>query len=277
MADKPIPEFLRKEGDSVLFNNKEGEFVFFVPEVFFDSGKVASILGSKVRLFGILNYAIYDKNGKAKKLVPFTYPTVFETEPYSIDKVKGINLNKLLVEASVDDYEDYDEEYDPINDQEADPDLNLDDLENTDYRLLRYKYGNKIVVSTKTPQSNDNIEYFFNLFFLTAKFPTSLPYNTLHEYFIENAHLNDFDYSLNMQNFGIAVSEICRDKKDPSRPFRLSKPTNMTDYMPMSIKMTPKYVSAYTSITSENFDTSVMGAVLSDNKTPTPLEKVIMM
>ena len=80
-----------------------------------------------------------------------------------------------------------------------------------------------------------------------------------------------------MQNLGISVSEICRAKNDITKPFRLTKPTDMHAYRPISIKLSPKFVSSYSSITSENFDQSLMGAMLSDNKTPTPLEKVIMM
>jgi hypothetical protein len=81
-----------------------------------------------------------------------------------------------------------------------------------------------------------------------------------------------------MQNFGITVSEIARDAKDITRPFRLAKSNDMHAYTPMSIKLSPKFVSPYSSITSENFDQSVMGAMLTNgNQPPTPLEKVLMM
>lgn len=275
MADS-LPAFLKKDGDSLLFALDEGEFVFYVPEVFFDSSKIASVLGNKVQMFGLCNYAIFNKNGKAKAIYPFTFPTIFLTEPYRIDKVKGLNISKALQEAYSED-DDFDANLDINPDQQADPDMIVDDDDSRDYRLLRYKKGDKIVVNTRVPQSLDNVEYFFNLIFLTAKFPTTIPYDKLHELFIENGDLNNFSYGLNMQNIGISVTEICRSKKDPSKPFRLSHSNNMHDYTPMSIKLTPKFVSPYSSITSENFDQSLMGAILTDSKTPTPLEKVVMM
>lgn len=273
MAQEKLPNFLKRDGKSLLFNLDEGEFVFFVPEVFFDSDKIAIIKGTQVSLMGILNYAIFDKNGKSKGLKPFTFPTIFECEPYAIQKVKGFNVMKYMKEATED--EDIDEEDIPNN--PVDPDEDISDEDVADYRLLRFKKGDKIVVSTAVPKSNNNIEYFFNLFLLTAKIPTTIPYDKLHEYFLENADLNGFNYNLNIQMFGITVSEVARCKNDISKPFRLSNSTDMHSYKPVSIKLTPKFVSPYVSIGSENFDQSLMGAILTDNKHDSPLEKVLMM
>ena len=43
-----VPSFLRKEGDSLIFD-KPGEFIFYVPEVYFDRGD-ALIVGEMVRI-----------------------------------------------------------------------------------------------------------------------------------------------------------------------------------------------------------------------------------
>jgi hypothetical protein len=93
--------------------------------------------------------------------------------------------------------------------------------------------------------------------------------------------LNGSSYELNMQLFGIMVSESCRDPKDLTKPFRLSKSNNMTDYAQVSIKSLPNYQSPYVAITSENFDESLMASVLLSDKNEsdlptTPLEKVLM-
>lgn len=269
-----LPAFLKKDGNSLVFALPEGEFVFYVPEVFFDSDKIASVLGNQVRMIGLCNYAIFNKSGHAKAIYPFSFPTVFYTEPYRIDKVKGISLATALKESYSD--EDLAEDV-GIDDQEADPDLYMGSEDAMDYRLLRYKQGDKIVVDINVPKSIDNVEYFFNLMFLTAKFPNTLSYDKLQDLFIENADLNNFSYDLNMQMFGIAVSEICRSKNDITKPFRLSQHKDMHDYRPISIKLSPKFVSSYSSITSENFDQSLIGAMISHTDTPTPLEKVLMM
>jgi hypothetical protein len=56
----------------------------------------------------------------------------------------------------------------------------------------------------------------------------------------------------------------------------------MYAYKPISIKMTPKYISPYTAIISEGFDEGIMAAnILSDKSDKellnSPLEKIIMM
>ena len=268
-----IPAFLKRNGESLEFALDDSEFVFFVPEVFFDSDKIAVIVGNQVSLLGICNYTIIDKNGKNNGLHPFTFPTIFTCEPYQIDKKKGLQLNKSLMEAFEDDDDDESESYI----KEADPDLVDDSEESADYRLLRFRKGDKIIVSTHVPQNINNVEIFFNLFLLTAKIPTTIPYDKLHKYFLENAKLNNFNYGLNMQIFGILVSEIARCKNDISKPFRYSAMKNMHDYKPVSIKLTPKFVSPFVSITSENFDQSLMGAITTENHKSSPLERVLMM
>lgn len=268
-----LPAFLKRNGESLEFALDDSEFIFFVPEVFFDSDKIASIIGNQVSMIGICNYTIVDKNGKNNGLHPFTFPTIFTCMPYQIDKKTGIQLNKLIKESANEDEEETSSQYIP----QADPDLVDDDEETADYRLLRFKKGDKIVVSTHVPQNIDNVEIFFKLFLLTAKIPTTIPYDKMHEYFIENAKLNAFNYGLNMQIFGILVSEIARCKNDISKPFRFSNMNDMHNYRPISIKLTPKFVSPFVSITSENFDQSLMGAITTENHKTTPLEKVVMM
>ena len=270
-----LPAFLRRNGESLEFALDDSEFLFIVPEVFFDSDKIATIIGNQVSMIGICNYTIIDKNGKSNGLHPFTFPTIFSCMPYQIDKKNGINLSNILKEESAANAEDYDElEY---YDRQADPDLVDEDEETADYRILRFKKGDKIVVSTHVPQNIDNVEIFFNLFLLTAKIPSTIPYDKMHEYFIENAKLNAFSYGLNMQIFGILVSEIARCKNDISKPFRFSNMNDMHNYRPISIKLSPKFVSPFASITSENFDQSLMGAVTTENHRTSPLEKVLMM
>ena len=55
-----LPAFLKRNGESLEFALDDSEFVFFVPEVFFDSYKIANIIGSQVSLMGICNYTIID-------------------------------------------------------------------------------------------------------------------------------------------------------------------------------------------------------------------------
>ena len=74
----PVPEFLKQEGDSLIFKD-EGELVFYIPEDYFradGSIKYAEVAGDYVNSIGFFNYEVFDKNGKSKyglKLFYFQY------------------------------------------------------------------------------------------------------------------------------------------------------------------------------------------------------------
>lgn len=239
--EEKLPAFLRRNGDSLLFNG-EGEFIFYVPEDYFSSN-IAIVYGAYISMLGICNYTIINKSGKDNGMHPFRFPTIFLCKPYTTEKIKNFKILKT-----------------------SDP---------SDYRLLKFKNGDEIVTSTKVPQIIDNVETFFNMFFVSGKIPNTIPYNVIHEYIKENMNLNGSDYGVNNQLFGLLISELCRDPKDLSRPFRLTNMEDMNAYKPISIKKIPDYVSPYVAITSENFDESLMAAILSEEDKYSPLEKVL--
>jgi hypothetical protein len=112
------------------------------------------------------------------------------------------------------------------------------------------------------------------------KMPPTIPYDKFQDYFVENMALNGKGYGLNMQMFGLMISELCRDPDDLSKPFRLSNKIDkgMTGYRQISIINVPKFISPYVSLTSQNWDESLMAAVemsASGNNTETPLERVV--
>lgn len=246
-----VPNFLKLEGEALIFNEEDKEFVFYVPENFFDStskNAIAEMNGQYVSMIGLCNWAIIDSKGKRGELMPFEFPTMMLCKPYVVEKVKGLAL-------------DYDKEP-------------------KDYRLLRFKKGDEVVSQVHVPQIMDNVELFYKLAVITAKIPTTIPYDKGWEIFLENMELNGSSYGLNAQLFGVLWSGLCRDPKDISRPFRFTDMKDMHAYKPISIKLLPNYISPYTSIISENFDESLMSAILMKDKEdlPTsPLEKVVMM
>ena len=118
------------------------------------------------------------------------------------------------------------------------------------------------------------------IFVKTGKVPRNIPYDTLHEYYLENMALNGGDYGISAQEFGVLVSELCRDPSNESRPYRLSKNmnANKTNYIPISIKELSKIVSPFTSIATENWDEAVVNAGLIEDKDIkyTPMERIMM-
>lgn len=248
-----VPNFLKLDGEALLFNLDDQELIFYVPEVYFDAttkNPIAQISGDQVSMIGLCNYAFVDKNGKRGPIKLFSFPTMMLCKPYTIDKEKALQLDK---------------NYDPM-----------------DYRLLRFKKGDEVVSQVRVPKIIDNAELLLKMMVITAKLPNSIPYDKIWELFYENAKLNGFSYNLSVQIFWILIGTLCRDPKDLSKPFRLTSMDNMNDYKLVSTKLVAKYISPYTAITSENFDDGVRAAVLMndmpEDKIPySPLEKIITM
>lgn len=237
-----IPKFLKKDGDSLLFN-QEGELVFYIPEMYFER-KYAVISGEYVNLLGVLNYAIFDDKGKHSGLKPFRFPTIFLCKPSSMEKVKNVKLTEYV--------------------------------EAQDYRLLKFRKGDQVVVSVKVPEMVANAEEFYKIF-ISGKLPTTIRYDELQDYFLENIRLNGADYGISIQLFGMLIGEMCRDPKDRTKLFRHTKMNNMCAYQTINIREVPKYVSPFTSITSENWDESVVNSMLIKDARYSPLEKLFTM
>ena len=241
MPSYKVPHFLKRDGDALLFN-QDGQFVFYVPEVYFDRGD-AIIKGEYINLLGILDYTIYNPDGSNIGLKRFYFPTVFLCKPSRIDKAKNLRLTNAV--------------------------------EPSDYRLLIFEKGDAVVTSVKVPQNITQVEDFYRIF-LTGKLPTTIPYDKLHEYFIDAMALNGSSYNMSLQMFGIVVSEMCRNKKDLTQAFRHTTIKDMMGYKAISIQDLPRYISPNAAISSNNWDLAVTAAVLSKNTTNSPMEKLIM-
>lgn len=246
-----VPYFLKLEGDSLLFNLDDSEFIFYINEEFFNDttkSPIAQEYGEYVTFLGLCNWAIVDKNGKVSEPKLFNFPTMIICKPYTIEKVKGLKISA--------------------------------DLEPSDYRLLRFAKGDEVISQTRVPQLLDNVELFYKLFTISAKIPSGIPYSEGWKLFLTNMQYNGSSYKLSAQLFGILWSAICRDPKDITKSYRYTDCKEL-GYKPISIKLIPKFISPYSSIVSENWDESLMSAImLSDKKDDdivgSPLEKIIM-
>jgi hypothetical protein len=238
--------FYRKENESVVFNGK-GYMIFYVPEDYFESD-CAIITGNYINLLGVFNYAIFDDNDKpVGRLKMFNFPSAFLSQPSEVTKQKDIKLTQ--------------------------------NSDKQDYRLLKFKDGDKIIVQDKVPQDIENVEDFFKIFIITGKSPDTISYLDAYKPFLDSIAINGNSYNVSNQLFGILISEIYRDKEDKSKPFRLSKAKkdkDWTNYSIVSIKEVPNYSSPYIRITAENFDDSIIQAsMMKDNKIKSsPLEKI---
>lgn len=238
-----VPKFLRRDGDSLLFN-EEGQFIFYVPEAYFDKGRNDAVVnGEFVQLLGILDYAIVNASGRTSEPKRFFFPTVFLCKPSRIEKQKGVKLKP--------------------------------GTEPQDYRLLIFNKDDSVVYNVKVPQDIINVESFYRIF-LYAKLPTTIPYGKMQDYFTESIALNGSAYSMTIQMFGFVIGEICRDKHNLNKAFRLTNFTDETSYKALGIREVPKYVSPNSSIGSENWDNAVVGAVMHPTDVNSPMEKLLM-
>lgn len=248
-----LPNFLTLKGRSLVFNKDNSTFVFYVPANYFKNTSkvpIAEYVGQYVSMIGLCNYAIIDKNGRRGEIKAFNFPTMMLCKPGEVDETSGKNLS-------------------------------LDNTEPSDYILLKFKKGDEVVSDIRVPQDISNVEMFFKMMIITAKIPTTIPYDKLWELFYESAKLNGLNYGLNIQLICLLISRICRDPNDVSKMFCNTDMKDMKKYTEISIKAVPKYISPYQAITSENFDEAVRASVLMKDEvdsTPiSPLEKIVTM
>ena len=159
--------------------------------------------------------------------------------------------------------------------------LSLNGLDPIDYRVLHFVKGDEAISDLNVPQIIDNVENLFRMMVVVEnKMPPTIPYSKGHEYFPENMELNAKGYGLNMQLFGLFWSELCRDPGNLYSPFRLCAKSKDSDfgYKHIAVTQAPKFVSPYTSLTSQNWDEALMAAVDMSEKgihNYTPLERVV--
>ena len=247
----PIPSFLKKKGNSVLFD-QDGEFLFYVPDCYFTDTKLplAQINGQYLNMVGICDWALVSPTGKEKKKKRFYLPTLFTCKPDRIEKVNNFSIN--------------------------------DKFKKMDYRIIHFKSGDEIISNVALPQDVANAELVFKTFFINSgKIPPTIPYDKIQDYIVDSLRLNGNDYGIGKQLFGVPISEIARSERDLSVPFRYTNMKDQYSYQQIGMGSVSKYVSPFVAFTGENYDESLMASIiLSKEKEQedegSPLEKVLM-
>ena len=247
-----IPKFLKRDGRSLVFDQDNATFVFYVPTNYFNNTSkvtIAEYYGEYVTSIGLMNWAIISDTGKRSEIKPFVFPTMFMCKPGEIDTESGKNLQ-------------------------------LDNNQASDYVLLKFRKGDEVISDVRVPQDVTNAEIVFKMFIITGKIPTTIPVDKLWEIFYESADLNGFSFNLNIQLFWLLLGVITRDPDNLARRFSDTDMKDKNNYSFIDIRTAPKYVSPYTALTSENFDEAIRAASLIEDpeKTPeSPLEKILTM
>ena len=236
-----LPSYFKRI-DNTLYYSGDGELIYYVPEKYFELN-VATINGEYVETIGIFCYCNFSKNGHSSGIKHFKCPTVMKCKPSYIEKVNNFQLEGTKEPGT--------------------------------YRLLKFEDGDELICEISVPKDVLNVEKFINLL-IRGNLPDYIPYNQLHEYIILNAEMNEFNYQVSNQVLGLVVSELCRSQEDVTLPFRCGDTSDMVNYKKIPITKVPKYTSPYTSITSENPDEAIAGALINTGTGQSPLEKVMM-
>ena len=234
-----------KEDNHVLYFNAESpaECIYYIPQQYFDS-KRAEIIGEYVNTMGVFEYVYVDISGKAHDAKPFKCPTMIKCKPSKIERVNNFHL---------------------LNTQGPD-----------DYRVLRFSKDSELISELNIPKNVTNVESFVKLV-IGGHLPNYIPYDEILDYLLLNSEMNGFNYKITNQILALLVSELYRDKNDPSKPFRLSKSEDRRAYTAMPITQIPRLVSVYTSLTGEYPAQAIAAAITNKGDTPhSPLEKIIM-
>lgn len=237
-----VPPFCALKGESVVFN-QDGVFKFFVPEKMFEN-KLCVLEGELANLFGLIGYAVYDKNGKVTKTyTQFNYPASFHSKPDSIEIAKNLKLTK--------------------NSKEQ------------DYRILLYHKDAPIVLNYWLAESNADLALFYKAL-QYGSIPNEIPYNELQNYFLDNITITGAGYDVGLQVIGLVISELCRSQDHIEVPFRLSKEKDYTKYQSVNIREIPRVSSPFAAITSEMWDDAVINAITVKSNKKSPMEKIMM-
>lgn len=240
-----IPNGITKKGESVYWTG-EGEFLLYIPEFFFNMN-FASTEGEYVSTLGVLTYNIADKNGKTGPMKNFYFPSLFTTKPGYIEKRK---------------------------------DFDITDSYKADCRILHYANNgmDQVIASTKVVKNVDNVDNMFRLMVKTGKTPNTVRYDEMQQYIMDSAKINGVSFNFTIGLYGIIFGDLCKDPNDLSKLFRNTNlpEKNMCGYKEISVVDAPKYVSPYASITSENFDEGVIGALNTEGIEASTFEKVFI-
>lgn len=235
-----FPSFTKVVNDSLIYND-DGVFCFYIPKIYFDRNNVVQE-GDIVSMFGIVDWTII-KDGKNNGLHRFNLPAPFQTRPTRQTPIKNV---KLIAES-----------------------------EPADYIMFEYEKGAPIFTNINITQDVTNIEEFFKIL-KSGRLPCTLPYDKFHEYMMDAFIYAGTKYSLHSQLLGIIAGRYFRSQKDLRKAFRDTDMSKMTEYQIINIADLPKYISPYSSITSENWESALVGAMTNQDGTKSPLEKMLM-
>lgn len=247
MADK-FDTFFSTDKDKVIFRGNYMEV--YIPKYYFDS-KVSSFMGQRIETFGVFNFKIFSSEEK-KEVVPvhtFKFPSGIVTTPSNIE------YGDLIL---------------------------IPGTPKVSYAILKYFKNDVFIDNIWVAKKPPNINLFINLLH-GGKLPTTLSYKDILKMEMDAQTVNGASLDVPSTVMELIISEIYRDKNNPSKPFRFkagsSATASMVDYKMVNLKSIANFNSTFTALTFEDIDFAITASV---NKTRedrpeavSPIEKTI--
>ncbi len=248
-------EFIEKDGNIIVNVPYMEAYIPF--DLFSDAefkSAIAYEFNDYICMIGIFNMRCFESeeevNREATKLRTFTYPNMINTYPDSHSKEK---LSLIPGE------------------------------EIQEYMVLRYYKGN-IMMEADIKQDSINCEKFIELL-NKGKIPSTVPYDDILMLWLKNLQINGVDAGVPALILQVIISELCRDKNDPSKQFRKIVGKNPdiphTNYYPANTNIVSAYSSVFAGLTfekvAEKLTTSINMTIEGKEQIKSPIEQVLSM
>jgi hypothetical protein len=153
-----------------------------------------------------------------------------------------------------------------------------------DYDVFVLTNGDAFLYDTNHKESVDDIVFFIQKLVEGAKLPPTIQYDEIMSVYLKALEVTKINSKLGVNSVSIEfiMSELYRDKKNLSKPFRLSyngRSVGPYDYKMLRIVKVPEQNSVFTGITGEDTDQQLISAVLrtreGKQERPSPIEEII--
>jgi hypothetical protein len=153
-----------------------------------------------------------------------------------------------------------------------------------DYDVFVLTNGDAFIHDVNHKESIDDIIFFIQKLVEGAKLPPTLSYEELMSVYLKALEVTKINNKLgvNLVSIEFIMSELYRDRKNLSKPFRLSyngKSVGPYDYKMLRIVKVPEQNSVFTGITGEDTNQQLISAVLrtreGKDERPSPIEEII--
>jgi hypothetical protein len=152
------------------------------------------------------------------------------------------------------------------------------------YDVFELANGDAFIYDLNHKESIDDVIFFIQKLVEGAKLPPTIPYDEIMNVYLKALEVTKINTKLGVNSVTLEfiMSELYRDRRNLSNPFRLSyngKSVGPYDYKMLRITKVPEQNSVFTGITGEDTNQQLISAVLRtrEGKTerPSPIEEII--